>query len=170
MSYTAKWGPKSERPCKYVYGEMVPLTDEQMEEREALTNAPCSYQGATRRLKGAYTMSKESRDKLYLQHGIHFEDHAQYKRWCKANKRHDMEKGEPADESWRIFSEWTKGGQRGPCPLKPTLAAQERPEIVLSELQARMEASGEMRQKLERMRLKPDQMVRLGEPDPRWSR
>ena len=45
-AYTKKWGPISERPCRYVYGELIPLTDEQMKEREALRNAPTSYASA----------------------------------------------------------------------------------------------------------------------------
>lgn len=118
-----------------------------------------------------YRLSVEAKAKLHLQTGEHFEDHAQYRAWCRATGHRDIEKGEKSDESWRIFSEWTKGGQKGKNPLPPTLSGG-RPEMTekLSDMMERMTASGELAQRIERMGLKGRDTVRLGPADPRLHR
>ncbi len=115
--YTAKWGPKEERPCKLVYGEMIPLTDEQMEARERLRNAPTSYHrpGAARPTAG-YRLSVEEKRRIATQTGQQFEDYGQYKAWCRANGKRDIERGEPADNYRRDMAEWERDGAQGQRP------------------------------------------------------
>ncbi len=74
----------------------------------------------------------------------------------------DIERGEAHDESWRIFSEWTRSGQKGKCPLEPTRFDKRREmKESLSELQERMTASGELQHRMKRLGLRPDQVFNL---------
>lgn len=104
-------------PCRYVHGEMIPLTKAEIEATKAWRDAPTSYAGSTARFKGSYTMSKGEKDKLFLQTGEHFDDHAHYRAWCKATGKRDIEKGEPADVHRRDLNEWAADtGGEGPLP------------------------------------------------------
>lgn len=67
-------------------GRWVYITENQARER--------------RKWKGTYTMSKAEKDKLFIQTGVQFADHAEYKAWCKVNDFRDLERGEPQD-IWR---------------------------------------------------------------------
>lgn len=51
-------------------------------------------------ISAGYRLSVDEKDKLEKQTGVKFEDHSQYKRWCKENGFRDLERGEPQDV-WR---------------------------------------------------------------------
>lgn len=112
-----------------------------------------------------YRLSVDARQRIYTQTGQHFEDYGQYKQWCKQNGKRDIEKGEKLDESWRVFSEWTRSGQKGPCPLPATPEREERIKS-LSDLHDKMRASGELAQRAERLGLgrNLDRVMRIALP------
>src|SRR6185503_18178323 len=108
-----------------------------------------------------YRLSVEEREKLYLQTGQRFEDHAAYKRWCRATGHRDIEKGEAQDESRRIFRDWISSGATGRCPLKAPLTVTERQIEDPSVRMQRMQQSGELARKIEQMGLRGRDTVRF---------
>lgn len=64
-----------------------------------------------------YRLSVEEKKRLNLQTGQNFDDHAQYKAWCRATGKRDVERGEPQDVVRKDMDGWYRdtGGQ-GPAP------------------------------------------------------
>lgn len=63
-----------------------------------------------------YRLTPEEKKRLFVQTGQNFDDHAQYKTWCRANGRRDLEPGEPQDVTRRDMEQWYRdtGGQGEP--------------------------------------------------------
>ncbi len=74
-------------------------------------DAPSSRHGAN------YRLSVSEKKRIFTQTGEHFEDHGQYKAWCKATGKRDIERGEPQDAVRRDMDGWYQDtGGTGEAP------------------------------------------------------
>lgn len=102
-------------PCRYVHGEMVPLTKAEIAENHKIKHGSTSYAGARGKAAG-YRLSKDEKCRIFTQTGQRFEDHGQYKAWCRANGMRDVERGEYQDTLRKDMAEWQRGGCQGEKP------------------------------------------------------